>query len=62
MPDEKMQELAEKMREAENKGLTEEEIKARDEEREKRRLENIGFLRIHLIFSKMDAIKRAALR
>ncbi|MCD7772165.1 MAG: TIGR02452 family protein [Oscillospiraceae bacterium] len=44
MPDEKMQELAEKMREAENKGLTEEEIKARDEEREKRRLENIRIL------------------
>ncbi|MCD8007318.1 MAG: TIGR02452 family protein [Oscillospiraceae bacterium] len=44
MPDEKMKELAEKMREAENKGLTEEEIKVRDAEREKRRLENIRIL------------------
>ncbi|MCD7805049.1 MAG: TIGR02452 family protein [Oscillospiraceae bacterium] len=45
MPDEeKMKELAEKMREAENKGLTEEQIKARDAEREKRRLENIRIL------------------
>ncbi|MCD7888801.1 MAG: TIGR02452 family protein [Oscillospiraceae bacterium] len=45
MPDEeKMKELAEKMREAENKGLTEEQIKARDAEREKRRLENIKIL------------------
>ncbi len=45
MPDEeKIKELAEKMREAENKGLTEEEIKARDEKREKIRLENIRIL------------------
>ncbi|MCC8195684.1 MAG: TIGR02452 family protein [Ruminococcus sp.] len=45
MPDEeKMKELAEKMREAENKGLTEEQIKARDAEREKRRLDNIRIL------------------
>ncbi|MCD7733083.1 MAG: TIGR02452 family protein [Oscillospiraceae bacterium] len=45
MPDEeKMKELAEKMREAENKGLTEEQIKVRDAEREKRRLENIRIL------------------
>ncbi|MCD7847797.1 MAG: TIGR02452 family protein [Oscillospiraceae bacterium] len=44
MPDEKMKELAERMREAENRGLTEEEIKARDAEREKLKLENIRIL------------------
>ncbi len=39
-----MKELAVMMREAENKGLTEEEIKTRDAEREKRRIENIRIL------------------
>ncbi len=42
--EEKMKELAKKMRAAENKGLTEEQIKARDAEREKRSLENIRIL------------------
>ncbi len=44
MTEEEMKELAQKMREAENKGLTESEIKARDAEKEKRRLENIRIL------------------
>ncbi len=44
MTEEEMKELARKMREAENKGLTEQEIKARDAEKERRRLENIRIL------------------